>query len=772
MPVTLTPTKKPSWHLILALQDAAVVAFLRLTQKLYLHFLLRIPSLYFSRVTRIFEDAQVTLPEIRRMALDEWNSKERTQKAHMFFAQEDPTVLPRSLLTFRSSWEGFIDSLMREWKTFNIISVLLLSAILTMLQIDAAAHPITRTSALCSLICALMSLLYGCMYIIRFGTMRKLYKASSFANEAQKGTPSIWWNVWVLLAMPATWLAWSIIMFLTCIMSFIWLSGTEPDADGFVVSPSVALGLRIGLTGVFSMALLCFVLIIKTFHRYGDALDQEWIRMVNKWATEDAASGARGTQQSIPSPRPQAPGYAAPPEMQPMGGPPPRTWTGPPPPSAYWMGPPPGEFGSIGPPPPGSLWMGPPPREASWTGPPRPDGMSPPPPGAPWTGSPPPGDPWMGRHPALGTAWTVPASSPLDYIDPSVILVPATPQGSSNGHEYGRGGEAHGMPAKVRDEHPYEQPPSPPLPQMVMRPESPSTQVVAQIDPFATGPNNYGPVLDPFQIRASRVTLRLNKLLHPPTSPGALPRLEWNMLFPSNESWRSSDPRQMSWWKGRHEPATFPRVTCICLVSELFPWVISVTARNPDVGVTCGELIDHIARDLDQSVEQEEYEVLPRIQRESLRRTYWHNRSRADDVQLDAGMRRLDWLGHYTLFGGIQRNDALVKHVCGYDLPYAFELVCIPRDPIPQWIADHWQKEQYESSRTNETPNDSVHAHDEAEGVGDTVENSAESLNEEEDGEEREAAALGTIVQSVRDEESERLAETDTTTMVKFEEDG
>lgn len=51
-----------------------------------------------------------------------------------------------------------------------------------MLQIEAASHPITRTAALFSLICALMSLLYGCMYIIRFGTMRKMHKASSFAN--------------------------------------------------------------------------------------------------------------------------------------------------------------------------------------------------------------------------------------------------------------------------------------------------------------------------------------------------------------------------------------------------------------------------------------------------------------------------------------------------------------------------------------------------------------------------------------------------------------
>jgi hypothetical protein len=31
-------------------------------------------------------------------------------------------------------------------------------------------------------VCALVSLLYGCMYIIRFGTMRKTYKAADWAT--------------------------------------------------------------------------------------------------------------------------------------------------------------------------------------------------------------------------------------------------------------------------------------------------------------------------------------------------------------------------------------------------------------------------------------------------------------------------------------------------------------------------------------------------------------------------------------------------------------
>ena len=57
------------------------------------------------------------------------------------------------------------------------------SAILTILQINsAAANPLTRYSALLSLVCAFMSLLYGCIYIIRFGSMRKTHKAAEWAN--------------------------------------------------------------------------------------------------------------------------------------------------------------------------------------------------------------------------------------------------------------------------------------------------------------------------------------------------------------------------------------------------------------------------------------------------------------------------------------------------------------------------------------------------------------------------------------------------------------
>ena len=59
----------------------------------------------------------------------------------------------------------------------------MVSALLTMFQIqDAAGDPLTRYSALFSLIFSIMSLTYGCIYIVQFGTMRSMYKASRWAE--------------------------------------------------------------------------------------------------------------------------------------------------------------------------------------------------------------------------------------------------------------------------------------------------------------------------------------------------------------------------------------------------------------------------------------------------------------------------------------------------------------------------------------------------------------------------------------------------------------
>lgn len=136
-----------------------------LPRMLYLYLLLRLPALYFSRVARIFEDADVSRPEIQRMIdacsrpgynvplssnvnlnRDANGARHATTTGAGIMGQvgavplvpdldipltspEDwtaPFVSP-ALVRFKHSWEAFIDSLLREWKTLNVVSALLLS---------------------------------------------------------------------------------------------------------------------------------------------------------------------------------------------------------------------------------------------------------------------------------------------------------------------------------------------------------------------------------------------------------------------------------------------------------------------------------------------------------------------------------------------------------------------------------------------------------------------------------------------------------------------
>lgn len=140
---------------------------------LYLYLLLRLPALYFSRVARIFRDAEVSKPDINRMceggllgsgfvphtdlAASGGVTAELGRRgvgdpppsgalaagvgytAHISAAaaavpvplpypdEWSPPLVSPALVRFKNSWEVFIDSLLREWKTLNLVSALLLS---------------------------------------------------------------------------------------------------------------------------------------------------------------------------------------------------------------------------------------------------------------------------------------------------------------------------------------------------------------------------------------------------------------------------------------------------------------------------------------------------------------------------------------------------------------------------------------------------------------------------------------------------------------------
>lgn len=337
-----------------------------------------------------------------------------------------------------------------------------------------------------------------------------------------------------------------------------------------------------------------------------------------------------------------------------------------------------------------------------------------PPPGTPWaapgTGFSafqqplPQGVPWGPQIGMGGYTPGVPYPMVAPYATPAVAAwgmplygQPGMPPGPHNGY-----------PGHTPWMHPTQPPPAPPQPPDTARANFRWTSNADRIDPFAEGPHcttfirslEYfliilidGPVLEPFLVRAVSATIRINPLLSTPTGDDYL---RWNMLFSTSNCYRTTESRR-SWIKGRDAPATFPRLTHVRIISRSFPWMISVKAKRQNIGVTCGEVIDTISAYLHGDAAKKEYEHAPSRRRREIWSAYQFNRStdaNAPGGHLGEQLKRLDWLGSHSRFGGIICNDEFVKEACGDILPCTFELQCIQNYPLSQEEAVEQRRRQ------------------------------------------------------------------------------
>ncbi|KAL0070468.1 hypothetical protein AAF712_002300 [Marasmius tenuissimus] len=286
-------------------------------------------------------------------------------------------------------------------------------------------------------------------------------------------------------------------------------------------------------------------------------------------------------------------------------------------------------------------------------------------------------------------------------------------------------------------------------------------QGMDQISHWSAGAH-YGTVLEPFLTQILNVKLQINPLLAPSQPDSDQPFLKWSMLFPSNMCQRSGDADHVSWHTGRNEPATFPRVTKLTLCPSVstmslrnaassihanqhhhhqdpqfltqeqlqtpLPFMIDINASKPDIGVTCGDVIDGIYVSLYQMSGGKEFNVFPADSplRKVVAHAYRHNRSRTQGVPgggLGDGLRRLDWMGIDVYFGGVRAigggggggAEHTIRRVCGFgrggtfnndpddrlseddlpaDNPCTFELLCVRRRPMTREEAAKEREEQ------------------------------------------------------------------------------
>ncbi|KAG8840391.1 hypothetical protein FRC20_005619 [Serendipita sp. 405] len=94
-------------------------------------------------------------------------------------------------------------------------------------------------------------------------------KAHKWVQETAKSkeTRKVIWNIWVMLSLPVTWLAWSLIFFCVALISFVWTSGngryltapTSSDTAAVILVP------RILVTLLFLIGCLYFGFVLNTF---------------------------------------------------------------------------------------------------------------------------------------------------------------------------------------------------------------------------------------------------------------------------------------------------------------------------------------------------------------------------------------------------------------------------------------------------------------------------------------------------------------------------
>jgi hypothetical protein len=95
--------------------------------------------------------------------------------------------------------------------------------------------------------------------------------------------------------MPSVWLAWSMLLFIVAILSFVWRTGAANDPDPrSPLSTTGALGPRIAVTGVFGLGMIYFVLIVKTLTSYGGPRNRDSLWRVGSASNNGGSVGGGG----------------------------------------------------------------------------------------------------------------------------------------------------------------------------------------------------------------------------------------------------------------------------------------------------------------------------------------------------------------------------------------------------------------------------------------------------------------------------------------------
>ncbi|KAG9010220.1 hypothetical protein FRB90_007968 [Tulasnella sp. 427] len=194
---------------------------------------------------------------------------------------------------------------------------------------------------------------------------------------------------------------------------------------------------------------------------------------------------------------------------------------------------------------------------------------------------------------------------------------------------------------------------------------------------------DYAPALDHLVFNIVKPpVMEIHPLLRPiaDTRDSSDPFLVFDVLFPPNTIHVSNEPPRKSWSKGRKDPATFPRLKLIRLVTRYTSWVIQVSTDSP-AGITVADVINaiHDHYRVNASEEDDWGRTDPGTQSEILMAYKWNRSTEmgAPGGIMPEALLRGDFLMERTMFAGIKPadKDLCLEKMDVADFPATFELL-------------------------------------------------------------------------------------------------
>ena len=107
--------------------------------------------------------------------------------------------------------------------------------------------------------------------------------------------------------------------------------------------------------------------------------------------------------------------------------------------------------------------------------------------------------------------------------------------------------------------------------------------------------------------------------------------------------------------------ATLPAQERLFVTFETQPWNMVINASNSTIGVTVQDVCLQIYSVLMAYTSRAEFEGQDEERRNNIEQSFWNNRSSEMSLpkasRLGPGIRRFDWLGEQTMFGGLVLED-------------------------------------------------------------------------------------------------------------------